>query len=345
MFTSTHLQLVKYAYQQSWVDPVLKVIDHDIMFYPGMAGQKDAKILCESDLAPAAYISFDTGLTESVKSSSVLEYNLLSALCYMSKRDWSKAHRALERVISHPSKEKGVSKIMDESYKRWLLVGLLRDGKESTLPAYTSLAAKNAFATLGIPYKNVATLFSTNNASQLRADVEANLQLWEDDSNLALITEVMSAYQKWQIINLRDIYKQIPISRLRETTLSAETGEMLKDNEEVIRLVREMIGSGLLNGELLLGSSGDESYLSFHDDSVTLTETEFAHEVARCSKNIEDLGWQYRAANDRLTNSKEYVRWMVREQKRAEKDSADPGIGFDSQIEDEDLMTGIMAHG
>ncbi|KAF5010012.1 hypothetical protein FDECE_3791 [Fusarium decemcellulare] len=345
MFTSTHLTLVKFAYQSAWVEPALKVLDRDITFFPNMAGQRDAKILCDSSLAPAAYISVDTGLTDPIKSASVLEYNLVSALCYMTRRDWTKAYRALERVITHPSKDKGVSKIMDEAYKRWLLIGLLKDGKEPNLPAYTALPAKNTYNTLGTPYKNVASQFSTTNAGQLKAEVEGNHQLWADDGNSTLISEVVAAYQKWQIINLRDIYKQISISQLRRVTLSAETGEVLRDDDEATRLVRGMIDSGQLKGELLLGNSGDDSYLLFQEESDSLTEVEFAQEIAQRHHNIQSLGKQYKAANERLSSSKEYVRHLVREQKRADKDSADPGVGFDSQIEDEDLMTGIMAHG
>ncbi|KAF4957814.1 hypothetical protein FSARC_11177 [Fusarium sarcochroum] len=345
MFTSTHLALAKTAYQTAWIEPALKVLDCDTTFFPGMAGQKDAKILCDSSLHPAAFISVDTGLTESIKSVSVLEYSLLSAMCYMSQRDWTKAYRALERVIAHPSKDKGVSKTMDEAYKRWLLVGLLKDGKEPVLPSYTATVAKNAYTTLGTPYKNIAGQFSTTNAGQLKADVEANQQLWEDDGTATLVAEVVAAYQKWQIINLRDIFKQISISQLRQMTLSAETGEILKDDEEATRLVRGMIESGLLKGELQPGNNGNELYLHFHDDSDLMTETEFAQEIALRYHNIESLGKQYKAANERLSGSKEYVKHAVKEQKRAEKDAADPGVGFDSQIEDEDLMTGIMAHG
>ncbi|KAF7538447.1 hypothetical protein G7Z17_g12627 [Cylindrodendrum hubeiense] len=345
MFTSTHLMLVKHAYESTWIEPALKVLDCDITFYPGMAGQKDAKLLCDDSITSASYISVDTGLTDSVKSASVLEYNLLSGLCYMTKKDWPKAHRALERVITHPSRDKGVSKIMDEAYKRWVLVGLLKNGKEPTLPPYTALSAKNTYDTLGLPYKSVANNFSTTNAAQLKGEVEGNHLVWEDDNNLALVAEVVAAYQKWQIINLRDIYKQISISQLRRITLSAETGEPLKDDDEVANLVREMIGSNLLKGELLQGNGGEDSYLKFHDESDFMTETDFAREIAQRHHNIESLGKQYQAANDRLSSSKEYVRHMVREQKRAEKDGTDPGVGFDSQIEDEDLMTGIMAHG
>lgn len=345
MFTSTHLALVKIAYQTTWIEPALKVLDCDTTFFPGTVGQKDSKPLCDSSLHSATFISVDTGLTESVKSTTILEYYHLSALCYMSQRDWTKAHRALEHVITYPSKDKGVAKIMDEAYKRWLLVGLLKDGKEPTLPSYTSLHAKNTYSTLGTPYKNIATQFATTNAGQLKADVEANRLVWEEDGTSSLIAEVIAGYQKWQIINLRDIYKRISISQLRQSTLSAETGENLPDDATAIHIVREMIDSGLLKGDLESSNDGNELFLHFHDDSETMTEAEFAQEIAQRYHNIENLGKQYKAANERLSSSKEYVKHVVKEQRRADKDSGDPGVGFDSQIEDEDLMTGIMAHG
>ncbi|RGP68116.1 cop9 signalosome complex subunit 3 [Fusarium longipes] len=345
MFTSTHLALVKVAYQANWIEPALKVLDCDVTFFPGTIVQKDSKILCDSSLHPSVFISVETGLTEPVKSSTVLEYYHLSALCYMSQRDWTKAHRALEHVITYPSKDKGVAKIMDEAYKRWLLVGLLKDGKEPNLPSYTATQAKNTYSTLGTPYKNIAAQFSTTNAGQLKAEVEANRSVWEDDNTSSLVAEVVAAYQKWQIINLRDIYKQVSISQLRQSTLSADTGEILPNDESATRLVRDMIDSGLLKGDLQPSNDGAELFLHFHDASETMTEAEFAQEIAQRYHNIENLGNQYKAANERLSNSKEYVKHVVKEQKRADKDSGDPGVGFDSQIEDEDLMTGIMAHG
>ncbi|EEU45112.1 uncharacterized protein NECHADRAFT_41236 [Fusarium vanettenii 77-13-4] len=344
MFTSTHLTLVKCAYHSSWIEPALKVLDRDITFYPGMAGQKDSRLLCDNTLAPTSYISTETGLTDQIRSATVLEYNLASGLCYISRKDWTNAQRALERAITHPSKDKGVSKMMDEAYKKWLLVSLLKDGEASDVPAYTPLPAKNAYSALGTAYRNVAAQFPTINVGQLKIEVESNQKVWEDDGNTTLVAEVVAAYPKWQIIKLRDIYKQVSISQLRQVTLSAETGEILKDNEDATKLVRDMIESGLLKGELQLGSSGDDSYLLFHDDSESMTEEAFAQEIAQRHHNIEILGKQYKTTNERLGSSREYVRHVAREQKRADKE-ADPGVGFDSQIEDEDLMTGIMAHG
>ncbi|CAM1500674.1 Fc.00g098360.m01.CDS01 [Cosmosporella sp. VM-42] len=344
MFTSTHLSLARRAYETDDIEPALKVLNQDITFYPNMSGQKEARFLCEESLAPASYISVDTGLTESVKSTAVLEYSLLCGFCYMALKDWPKAQRALERVITHPSRDKGVSQIMADAYKRWLLVGLLRDGKEPTLPAHTSPLAKNAYSTLATPYQSIAAKFATTDVAQLRGEVETNRAVWVEDKTNGIIAEVMAAYQKWQVINLRFIYHQISISQVRRVTLSAETGEPLKDDQEVLSLLQSMSESKMLNGELQLGNSGEESYLLFQEDDTSMTEVEFAREIAQSHHNIKSLGQQYQAVNERLSGSKEYVKHVIREQKRAEREGSDAGVGFDTQIEDEDLMTGIIPH-
>lgn len=344
MLTSTHLPLARFAYEKGFIEPALRVLDRDILFFPGMSGQKEARYLCDESLAPPSYISVDTGLTDAVQNTTVLEYNLVSGLCYTARKDWAKAQRAFERVLTHPTRDKGLSQIMTDAYKRWLLVGLLKDGREPELPQYTSPSAKNSYATLASSYKNLASLFHTSDVSQLRGEIETNRKVWEDDENASLIAEVVAAYQKWQIINAQKIYQQIPISQLRKLTFSAESGESLKTDQEIIQLVQSMIESNMLKAELQLGNSGEDSYLKFQDETLSLTEVEFAKEVTTCHRNIDSLGKQYKATNERLSSNSLYVRHLIREQKRAEKDGADAGIGFDSQIEDEDLMTGIIAH-
>lgn len=343
MFTSTHLLLAKFAYEQGYIEPALKVLDCDITYYPGMSGQKDPRILFDEEIPPSSYISVDTGLTDVVKSSTVLEYNLVCGLCHTARRDWAKAQKAFERVVTHPTRDKGLSQIMIDAYKRWLLVGLLKDGREPTLPAYTSPSAKSSYLTLTTPYQSVAAQFSTINVSQFKGGIETNRAVWEEDDTMSLIMEVIAAYQKWQILSVRGVFSQISIAQIRTLTFSAETGEPLRDDQQVIDLVRSMIESNMLKGELQLGSSGEDTYLTFQDETSSLSEVEFAREVAECHRNIETLGTKYRAANERLSSSRDYVRHVFREQRRAEKEGPDAGLGFDSQVEDEDLMTGIIA--
>lgn len=306
-----------------------------------MDGPKEAPWLFDEDLDPTLFISSSTGLTHAVKSSSVLEYNLLCGMIYVSRRDWVKAQQALGRAVTHPLKDKNPSAIMVDSYKKWLLVGLLSEGQAPALPNYTPLAAKSVYSALAEPYEDVARLFSTTNATELKAVVEASRERWSEDGNVGLIGEVVEAYQKWQVLQLRKIYQPVSMAQICSMTVSAQSGKPVEDPEEATALVRGMIASGMLQGELQLGTTADESFLTFHEEEAVLSEHDFAKEVARLHRNIDILGKHYRQTNERLSNGKEYVRHVVREQKlQGSNDSESRTMEF----EDEDLMTGVVSH-
>ncbi|PNY26234.1 COP9 signalosome complex subunit 3 [Tolypocladium capitatum] len=345
MFTPAHLALARLAYTANSVEPALKALDADILVYPNMSGSKEARPLCDPDIPPSAFMAPGLVPSDQLKSASILEYNLLRGLIYISRRDWSKARAALEQAITHPSKERATSMMMVDAYKKWVLVGLMHQGKVPSLPTHTSPVAQTSYHALSEPYIAIANLFITDRTAELKAEVETNRQAWEDDGNASLVAEVMAAYQKWQIINLRRIYQRVSIAEVRRTTLTAETGEPLADDQTTVALVREMIESGMLNGEIQDGQGDGESYLAFADNQGLMSETEFAAEVARSHHSIQALSQQYRFTNERLSGSKDYVRHLYREQKRTEMErEADAAVDFDAHIEDEDLMTGVLAH-
>lgn len=343
VFTSIHVPLLRLAAETATYEPVLSLIDCDITAFPQGGGRKENAVLCNKDLGPTFYLNHTTGLTDLVKVASVLEYNALRGLIYTSQRNWTKSRDAFELVITHPAKDRGISKIMTDAHKRWVLVSLLSDGKAPRLPATVSQSAKVSYSALSTLYMEVATLFDTNNVSKLREVYNGNQITWQEDGNLTLLNEVMTSYQQWQIINLRDVYSQVPVSTVQSLTLSAETGEPLGSATHVVAFIQEMIDNGILNGHLELGSDDDDTYLVFDEKGVILDEREFAAQIATSHQRIEALSARYKATNEILSGSKEYIKYLIREQKRAaEKDGHDQGIGVDG-AEEEDLMTGIMS--
>lgn len=334
--------LARLAYDFDSVEAALQVIDRDILFYPNSSNSKANGILCDAALLPTSYISPQTGLTDKITTAMVLEYNYLRGLMYISRRDWGKAEEALEQVMSHPTKEKGVSKIMVDSYKRWVLVGLLGQGKASAPLPYTSGTSQGSYKVIAKAYDNVAEIFNSGQAEKLKSQIEENAPIWEEDGTSSLLQEILSSYQKWQIIGLRHIYERVGIAEIRQATLNAVTGKTLEDDDAVLILIRQMIEAGMLTGQLEKDESG--SYLSFRQDGGAVSEEEFATQIARSYRNIEAISEQYKQMNKQLSSSKEYVKFIVREQKRGEKDGTDAGVVFDSQIEDEDLMADVVAH-
>lgn len=270
----------------------------------------------------------------------ILDYGAALSQIYISRKDWKKARAALEQVITHPSKEKGVVPAMSTAYKRWILVSLLDGGKTPVLPSYTPSTAKQSYSLMAA-YNSLATAFDASDPAQLQTELKTHSITYEEDSNTALVSQVLQAYQKWQVINLRLSYSRISTSRIREETFSGETGQRLPSTEAMDALLREMIASGMLKARFELDEHGNETYLAFQEDTDALSETEFAQEIAQRHKAISDLTAQYKAANERLSGNKEYARYIYREQKR-QNDEGNQPLGFDASVEDEDLMSGIL---
>ncbi|KAH8670991.1 COP9 signalosome complex subunit 3 [Xylariales sp. PMI_506] len=342
VLTSTHINLAKLAYNSGKIKPALEVIDKNIVFYPGMSNHKVPELYCDMSLSPSVYISRDSGLTTNLKTSAILEYDLLCGMMHCTERDWAKASAAFERVVTYPSRDQGASKIMSEAFKKWALVNLLEKGKYTAPPSYTGAGALKVYNILGKLYKDLAALFETENAAELKEMVDKHTKEWLDDGNIGLVQEVLAAYQEWQIINLQHIYSKISIHEIRLQTRSAQTGQILPKDEDVETLIQNMIISGALKGVIEKNDNG-ATFLTFLPSFADLSEAEFAKEISGTAERLKNLQAIFQATNERLGTSKEYIKHLVREQRRGDKDAANSALGFESQVDDEDLMGGITA--
>ena len=359
MLTSNHVSLVKLAYHTNNIQPALPVISKRIVFFPGMTNQNDPKTLSDPDLPPPAYISRNTGLTANLKTAQVLEYDYIVGLMFCSRRDWASARAAFERVVAYPTRDGGVSKIMTEAHKKWILAGLLHGGKTAANPLHPATSAAKACGILSKAYLAVAESFDTLDAAALRTAVEAGMPDFVADANEGLVREVQAAHQKWQIVNLRTIYAKISLEQIRNLTRSAETGEPLASDDAVAALVADMLQSDMLRGSAVRPAQGDRpAYLEFAPAGAAeeLSEAAYAAELRRAAADLAALRPIFRATHDRMATSREYARHLMKEQKREREAASGRGPGhsstlfgdlptFDDSVEDEDLMTGVLAGG
>lgn len=265
VLTSLHISLVQAAYHTRCYDQVLPIIENNVLYFAGDVSPP--KHLCSPSLAPNTYISYTTGLSQKLLSTDVLEYGLVRSLVFIAKRQWEKAFDALACVISHPTSNAGVSKIMVEAFKKWLLVSLILHGKLPALPSYTSKAAEKAYPNMAQQYIALEAVFNSPDIFKLQHVKAMNMPFWSQDRNEGLVDEVMAAYQKWQIVNLRQIYCKISISEIRQQTKSAATGQCLDTDDAVAALLQPMIESGMLAGTLERPASGPAHHLVFLSDA------------------------------------------------------------------------------
>ena len=344
MLTTHHVALATLAFTTDNVEPALPLLEKNVVFYPGVKGLQETRPFGSLDVPPASYITVDSGLTGRLTSSDVLQYDLLRGLCFIQRRSWSQALDALERVVTYPAKDShSCSKIMVEAHNKWILVGLLLNGKTPTLPTITAPGAQKAFAALGKPYHSIGKAFEETTAEKLKTEFEGlGAQFFGEENNLSLMRLVMQHYQRWQILNLRKVYTKLSLAQIRACTQSAETAAPLAAEADIAQLVQQMIDEGMLSGAIERPADGP-AYLTFHAPNDELSEAEFAQKMLRTAQRLKELEPLVKATNERLGTSRDYVRYLVQQQKKEKDLQRDYGVGFLSQVEDEDLMTGVVA--
>lgn len=354
MLTSLHLNLVQLAYDTDTAEYAFPVLLKQIVYFPGMDNDSTSnrnsnsvaqKLLGDMNLPPPDYITQETGLTSALDVQGVLEYDYVSGLLFLTRSHWKPARAAFERVITHPTRDGGVSSVMAEAYNKWLLTSLLVNGRTPEIPSNAGSSAKKTYETTGKPYQALASHFDAMTAVDLKREVDAHVEVWRQDRNTGLVQEVLAAHQKWQIMNLRNVFSKVSLSQIRSVTYSAETGHTLPTDDDVEKLIQGMIDAGMLKG-VIEKPDGKPAYLRYLAEAEEFSEVEYNRELAGAMKRLKELEAIYRTTNARLSTNPYWLKHVIREQKR-EKDNSGQGAlpSFDAQVDEEDLMTGVMPGG
>lgn len=343
--TSTHLLLVRTSLEAHTFAPLTAVIDKHILQFPGSATIPKSAYLCSADIPSQAYINPSYGNTAKLGYRDIMEYFLLRGTIYIGLGLWEDAFESLENVVAYPSKDNGVSKIMVEAYKKWVLVGVLCEGLPPKLPATTSTHASKTYHILAKGYDTLATLFETASADRLRAEAQVGFSTWQEDGNLGLVETFLTAYQKWQIRRLAKIYSVMSISEVSQKTVSAQSGAPQPSDDATLALVSSMIAEGALDATITrpAGSSG---VLTYADDGSGMTEHEVQQKLAGTIQSIKALGRHIKYTDRRLTGDKEYLQWARKQEQLVKSGLGDAheedvamNLGGNGDIEDEDLMS------
>ncbi|KAG4029497.1 hypothetical protein MFRU_015g00410 [Monilinia fructicola] len=339
VLTSNHLYIVRLALQTRYYTAVTELIDKHILYIPAQEPVSYTKFLCEVDLPAHSYVTINSGFSSKLKPIEVLEYFFYSGSVYIGLQRWEAALEMLENAITYPVSEGGVSLVMVEAYKRWLLVGILQYGRVLQLPKNTSGAATKAYHILAKPYEAVASIFETGSASRLKGEFEHGRTVWNEDATTGLMLNVLGAYQKFQIRNLANIYSRIGAADIMSLTTSAETGSKLTSVKQIEDLMQSMIADGTLPATLIRDQSG-QTVLTFSPAGHILSETQVQRELLASTQRIQSLARQIKVTDRILTHDKRYIESAQRAKSKA-KSPAVQGEAMDwyAANEDEDLMT------
>ncbi|KAF7860320.1 hypothetical protein EAF04_008447 [Stromatinia cepivora] len=340
VLTSNHLFLVRLALETRYFTAITELIDKPVLYIPAKEPVSYTKFLCEVDLPAQSYITIKSGFTSKLKPLEVLEYFYYSGSVYIGLHKWDAALEMLENAITYPVNEGGVSLVMVEAYKKWLLVGILQYGTVLQLPKTTSAPAAKAYHIIAKPYEAVASIFETGSAARLKSEAEFGRQVWTDDGNYGLMYCVLCAYQKFQIRNLANVYSKIGAADIMSLTTSAETGAKLTSIKQIEDLIQSMIADGTLPATMIRDQSG-HAVLAFAPTGPVLSETQVQNDLVASTRRIQSLAKQIKVTDRVLTHDKRYLDSAQRAKSKAKKVG---GVTVDAMdwntvIEDEDIMT------
>jgi COP9 signalosome complex subunit 3 len=340
MLTSSHLTLVKLALESRNYNHAVPVLEKYILYFPGTKDQPKPKYICDMSLSPSAYITPETKLTSKLKYQDLLEYFYYSGMAFIALKRWEAALQCLENAVTFPAKDNVVSKIMVEAYKKWILVGILVEGKLLPLPKSTSSGAAKSYHILAKPHETFAQIFENGTASRLKAEADAGQIFWSPECNAGLVQQVLAAYQRFQIRNLANIYSKISIQEIIKETTSAETGAKLPSVAVGEELVRDMITRGELHATLGTSPTG-QSILAFSPSGQVLTELDMKKQLAASIHRIKTLTQEIKTTDRLLTHDKEYIKHAQKIKKSTGDGAVDLGISQDfyDPVEDEDIMS------
>ncbi|KAE8442271.1 hypothetical protein EG329_003531 [Mollisiaceae sp. DMI_Dod_QoI] len=345
MLTTHHLLLVKLALESRNLADALPVLDKFILYVPGAPNVTKPKFTCDMSLSPVSFITPQSKLTGKFKYIDVLEYFLYSGMIYIGMQNWEGALQCLESAVTYPAKESNVSKVMVDAYKKWVLVGLLLEGRLLPLPKSTSSGAAKCYHVMAKPYEILAQIFENGTASRLKSEAEVGNPIWRSDWNMGLVLSVLAAFQKFQIRSLANIYSKISIPEIVSQTTSAETGNKLPSPQAAEGLIQSMISAGELHATMSTSANGP-SILTFSPKGQLLTESQMQRELAGSTERIKSLTKEIKQTDRMLTHDKDYIKYVQKQKKHAKTGGvSDQLVGggtdmdWNDSIEDEDIMS------
>lgn len=340
--TSTHHSLVRLCLHGKVFQEALPVLESPIYHLPASVDKGTAarasRYLCSEIESSAVYLNPDYGLTPKLSSREYLEYHLYGAMVYMGLKQWEKAKSFLEIVLLAPSATV-TSAIMVEAYKKWVLVGLLLNGKAPSLPKGANKNVMRNIRALAKPYDCLVEAFTSGRLVRLKGDIAEGQSFWLSDCNFGLVLQVYDAFRKFSVLRLANIYAALPL-----TEVARRTSPDPLDLVETASYIATLIVSGEVNATLTRAQNpATPATLRFlSSSSVRRTEADLHHDLQTHKAELESILKHLQDRDHRLEISKDYIEKLRVMKRQQEQEAKAGGSGGQAMADlEEDVMADL----
>ncbi|XP_020896889.1 COP9 signalosome complex subunit 3 [Exaiptasia diaphana] len=173
-------------------------------------------------------------------------------MIYAALKNYDRALYFFEVAVTCPAMD--VSHIMLESYKKFILVSLILNGKISGLPKYTSNVVQRFLKPLSSPYHELANTYASNNPSDLQATIAKHQETFARDNNVGLVKQVRSSIYKKNILRLTKTFLTLSLTDMANRV-------QLNSPREAEQHILHMIE----DGDIYATINQRDGMVSFHD--------------------------------------------------------------------------------
>ncbi|KXJ29960.1 COP9 signalosome complex subunit 3 [Exaiptasia diaphana] len=185
-------------------------------------------------------------------SKALLSYYYYGGMIYAALKNYDRALYFFEVAVTCPAMD--VSHIMLESYKKFILVSLILNGKISGLPKYTSNVVQRFLKPLSSPYHELANTYASNNPSDLQATIAKHQETFARDNNVGLVKQVRSSIYKKNILRLTKTFLTLSLTDMANRV-------QLNSPREAEQHILHMIE----DGDIYATINQRDGMVSFHD--------------------------------------------------------------------------------
>lgn len=139
-----------------------------------------------------------------------LLYYYYGGMIYTAVKNYERALYFFEVAISTPAM--AMSHIMLESYKKYILVSLILNGKTMPIPKYSSQVISRFMKPLSHAYHELVSTYNTTVIDDVRNVVNKYREVYTRDTNMGLVNQVLASLYKKNIQRLTKTFLTLSLA-------------------------------------------------------------------------------------------------------------------------------------
>lgn len=279
--TPVHADLCQLSLCAKIFNPILKFLDIDIT----AIATTEVNAFCIScsesiyNVCLFYWVSPSRFQDNNHDAKQFLLYYYYGGIIYSAVKNYERSLYFFEVAVSTPAL--AMSYIMLESYKKYILVSLILEGKISSIPKYSSQVISRFVKPLSHAYHELATAYESSSSDELRSVINKHRETFVRDVNLGLVKQVAASLYKKNIQRLTQTFLTLSL-------IDVANKVHLNGPNEAEKYIFDMIKSG----EIFASINQKDGMVIFKDDPEKYDTPEMFQRIQMDITQVMELNKQ-----------------------------------------------------